>query len=133
MQFSAPPRPEKLYPPRKNDMTTPSSPPQDGAGPSADLPPEDIKLTPEARESLIEYPSAFPIKVVGVNEDGFVHAVTHIAKQFDPDFDATSIELRESGGGKYLGVTITVTATSREQLDELYRTLSTHPSAKWVM
>ncbi|MET4580082.1 YbeD family protein [Ottowia thiooxydans] len=115
-------------------MTTPASPPQDGGtGPSAELPPEDIKLTPEARESLIEYPSAFPIKVVGVNEEGFVHAVTHIAKQFDPAFDATNIELRESGGGKYLGVTITVTATSREQLDELYRTLSTHPSAKWVL
>jgi putative lipoic acid-binding regulatory protein len=43
------------------------------------------------------------------------------------------VELRESKGGKYLGVTITVTATSREQLDELYRTLSTHPMAKMVL
>ncbi len=90
-------------------------------------------LTPEARESLIEYPSKFPIKVVGVNEDGFVHAITHIAKQFDPGFDARTVEQRESRGGKYLGLTITVTATSREQLDELYRTLSTHPMAKWVL
>ena len=104
-------------------MTEPTQPPSQ--------PP--IELTPEQRESLIEYPSRFPIKVVGVNEDGFVHAITHIAKQFDPDFDASTIELRESGGGKYLGVTVTVTATSREQLDELYRTLSTHPMAKWVL
>ncbi|QTD47501.1 YbeD family protein [Ottowia testudinis] len=92
-----------------------------------------MPLTPGQRESLIEYPSRFPIKVVGANEDGFVHAITHIARQFDPGFDASTIELRESGGGKYLGVTITVTATSREQLDELYRTLSTHPMAKWVL
>ncbi len=84
-------------------------------------------------ESLIEYPSKFPIKVMGARVDGFVYAVTTIAKHFDPDFDAADVELRESSGGKYLGVTITVTATSREQLDELYRTLSTHPMVKIVL
>lgn len=84
-------------------------------------------------QSLIEYPSAFPIKVMGVNADGFVHAVTTIARHFDPGFDAASIELRPSKGDKYLGVTLTVTATSREQLDELYRTLSTHPMVKVVL
>lgn len=87
--------------------------------------------TPE--QSLIEYPSRFPIKVMGANVDGFVHAVTQIAKKFDPDFDAATIELRDSKAGNYLGVTITVTATSREQLDELYRTLSTHPMVKVVL
>ncbi|PUE54913.1 DUF493 domain-containing protein [Limnohabitans sp. Rim8] len=84
-------------------------------------------------DSLIEYPSLFPIKVMGTKADGFVHAVTYIAEQFDPAFDATTIELRESKGGNYLGVTITVTATSREQLDELYRTLTSHPMVKVVL
>lgn len=84
-------------------------------------------------ESLIEYPSQFPIKVMCIKANGLVHAVSLIARQFDPGFDASTIELRESKGGKYLGVTITVTATSREQLDELYRTLSTHPMVKVVL
>lgn len=84
-------------------------------------------------ESLITYPSRFPIKVMGAKVDGLVHAITLIARQFDPTFDAATVELRESKGGKYLGVTITVTATSREQLDELYRTLSTHPMVKVVL
>ncbi len=84
-------------------------------------------------ESLIVYPSPFPIKVMGQRVDGFVHAITSIAHAFDPTFDARTVELRESSGGKYLGVTITVTATSREQLDELYRTLSTHPMVKVVL
>jgi putative lipoic acid-binding regulatory protein len=84
-------------------------------------------------ESLITYPSLFPIKVMGLKVDGLVHAISLIAQQFDPAFDASSIELRESKGGKYLGVTITITATSREQLDELYRTLSTHPMVKVVL
>ena len=84
-------------------------------------------------DSLIEYPSLFPIKVMGTKADGFVHAVTYIAEQFDPTFDASTVELRESKGGNYLGVTITVTATSREQLDELYRTLTSHPLVKVVL
>ena len=90
-------------------------------------------VPPDAPPSLITYPSSFPIKVMGVKVDGLVHAISIIARQFDPAFDASTIELRESKGGKYLGVTITVTATSREQLDELYRTLSTHPMVKVVL
>ena len=86
-----------------------------------------------AEPSLIAYPSAFPIKVLGANVDGFVGAITAIARRFDDAFDAATIELRPSKGNKYLGVTITVTATSREQLDELYRTLSSHPMVKVVL
>jgi uncharacterized protein len=84
-------------------------------------------------QSLIEYPCQFPIKVMGEKVNGLVGALTHIAHQFDPMFDAATIELRESSGGKYLGVTLTITATSREQLDEIYRTLSTHPMVKVVL
>lgn len=88
---------------------------------------------PARDASLIEYPCKFPIKVMGAKVDGLVHAVTNITKQFDPEFDASTVELRESKGGKYLGVTVTLNATSREQLDELYRTLSTHPMVKVVL
>ena len=85
------------------------------------------------KDSLIEYPSQFPIKVMGANVDGFVTAVTHVARQFDPGFDASTVQLRDSSSGNYLGVTITVTATSREQLDDLYRALSSHPLVKVVL
>jgi putative lipoic acid-binding regulatory protein len=70
---------------------------------------------------------------MGTKADGFVHAVTQIAEQFDPAFDASTLELRESKGGTYLGVTVTVTATSREQLDALYRALTSHPMVKVVL
>jgi putative lipoic acid-binding regulatory protein len=95
--------------------------------------PPSPPVGPSRADSLIEYPSRFPIKVMGAKAEGFVHAVTTVARQFDPDFDASTIELRESKGGNYLGVTITINATSREQLDELYRTLSTHPMVKVVL
>jgi len=89
------------------------------------------EIPPE--QSLIEYPSRFPIKVMGHNVDGFVDAVVAMARQFDPDLQRDDVELRPSKGNNYLGVTITITATSREQLDELYRTLSTHPMVKVVL
>jgi len=85
------------------------------------------------QDSLIEYPSAFPIKVMGAHVDGFEAAMVLIALQFDPDFNHATIERRPSKGGNYMGLTLTVTATSREQLDELYRTLSTHPMVKVVL
>lgn len=94
----------------------------------ASIPPE---IPPE--RSLIEYPSAFPIKVMGAQVDGFVEAMINVALQFDPGFQPATVEQRPSSGGKYLGITLTVTATSREQLDELYRTLSTHPMVKVVL
>lgn len=84
-------------------------------------------------ESLIEYPCTFPIKVVGMNEAGFVEALRDIACQFDPHFDTQCIALRESSGGKYTGATLTITATSREQLDALYQALSAHPLSRWVL
>ena len=113
-------------------MTTPPTPastPNDAEGAKPDTTPP----TGAPERELLQFPVQFPIKVVGVNEDGFVHAITHIAKEFDPGFDAATIELRESGAGKYLGVTISVLATSREQLDDLYRALSTHPMSRWVL
>lgn len=85
------------------------------------------------QDSLIEYPSLFPIKVMGLQDDGLVHAITEIAKRFDPFFDTAGIELRPSSKGKYLGVTITITATSRAQLDDLYHALTAHPLVKVVL
>jgi putative lipoic acid-binding regulatory protein len=84
-------------------------------------------------QSLIEYPCAFPIKVMGAHVEGFADAIVAVALQFDPGFDAASVEQRPSKAGNYLGLTLTVNATSREQLDELYRTLSTHPMVKVVL
>lgn len=84
-------------------------------------------------QSLIEYPSAFPIKVMGRAVEGFVEAMVLVAQRFDPGFDPATIEQRPSSGGKWLGLTLTITATSREQLDEVYRTLSSHPMVRVVL
>lgn len=85
------------------------------------------------RESLIEYPSEFPIKVMGSMQDGFAEAIVAVVQQFDPGFDAAKMEMRPSRNGNYLGLTVNVWATSRPQLDDLYRALTSHPMVKVVL
>lgn len=90
-------------------------------------------MEPTDAPSAIEYPSAFPIKVLGLNVAGFAAAMIAVARRHDPGFDAATVELRASRGDKYLGVTLCVTATSRAQLDALYRELSAHEWVKVVL
>ena len=82
------------------------------------------------KESLIEYPCSFPIKVMGARVDGFAEAMVQVAKQFDPEFDPATLEMRPSKAGNYLSVTLTIRATSREQLDNMYLALTSHPMVK---
>ena len=85
-------------------------------------------------ESLIEYPCAFPIKIMGRSENaGFADAVLGVVLAHDPDFGASGMEMRASREGKYISLTCTVNATSREQLDSLYRELCDHPLVVMVL
>lgn len=92
---------------------------------------ETVAVTPAA--SLVEYPSVFPIKVLGENVEGFAQAMVDLARRFDPALDDSAVTVRPSRAGNYLGVTLNVTATSREQLDALYRSLTQHPQVKVVL
>ena len=95
--------------------------------------PRDTAAPDPRRDSLIDYPCAFPIKVMGLKAEGFEIAMVEIAQRHDPGFDATTLEIRHSKGGNYLGVTLTVRATSRAQLDALYLELTGHPLVKVVL
>jgi putative lipoic acid-binding regulatory protein len=83
--------------------------------------------------SLIEYPCAFPIKIMGKNQAGFAQSVMQIVIRHAPDFDPASMEIKSSKKGKYLSLTCIIQATSRNQLDELYRELCDHPTVVMVL
>ena len=91
------------------------------------------RYDPATKQKAQAKTARIPIKVMGVNESGFAESVVEIALRFDPGFDPATVEMRPSKGAKYIGLTVTVTATSREQLDELYRTLTTHPLVRTVL
>ena len=88
---------------------------------------------PSPPDSLIEYPSEFPIKIMGVMQDTFAETMVDLVKQHDPSFHAGKMEMRPSAKGNYLGLTVTVYATSRTQLDTIYRALTSHPMVKMVL
>lgn len=70
---------------------------------------------------------------MGRKERGFAQAVTDIVLRHAGDFDPATVEMRPSRQGKYLSVTCVVRATSREQLDALYRELCDHPAVVMVL
>jgi putative lipoic acid-binding regulatory protein len=84
-------------------------------------------------ESLIDFPSDFPIKIMGATREDFAETMVEVIIAHDPDFHAGRISMRASAQGNYLGLTATVHATSREQLDNIYRALSSHPMVKVVL
>lgn len=87
----------------------------------------------DPKESLIEYPSDFPIKVMGPTHDAFATTIHALVVNHDPSFHEGKMEVRPSSKGNFTGLTVIVRATSREMLDNLYRELSSHPMVKIVM
>lgn len=79
------------------------------------------------QETLLEFPCAFPIKIMGRMEDGFAAAMVEVVLRHAPDFDPANVAMKASSGNKYLSLTCTINATSKPQLDDLYREISAHP------
>ena len=89
-------------------------------------------MTGEA-SAVLAFPTMFPIKVMGRRETGFAQSVMEIVLKHAPDFDAATMEMRSSRKGKYLSLTCTVRAVSRQQLDGLYQELCDHPGVVLVL
>ncbi|HWU35672.1 MAG TPA: DUF493 family protein [Methylovorus sp.] len=85
------------------------------------------------QETLIEFPCDFPIKVMGETHDAFSDTVVEVIRLHSPEFDATRVEMRASSGGRYISLTCYVYVTSKPQLDDIYRALTSHPSVKVVL
>jgi uncharacterized protein len=95
--------------------------------PNADGAPTD------AAGELLSFPTDFPIKIMGRRVDNFAEEIVAVVQRHAPDFDAATVEMRTSRAGNYLGLTATIRAQSREQLDGLYRELTSHPLVKVVL
>ncbi|MGF6727007.1 putative lipoic acid-binding regulatory protein [Paraburkholderia sp. GAS41] len=84
-------------------------------------------------DSLFEFPCDFPIKVMGKSHPEFAETIVTVVRQFDEAVDPSRVETRPSSGGNYTGLTVTVRATSRAHLDDIYRALTGHPMVKVVL
>jgi putative lipoic acid-binding regulatory protein len=86
-----------------------------------------------AQGSALEFPCAFPLTIMGRTQPGFAQQVVEVVRRHAPDYDPSTLEMRASRAGNYLSVTATITATSRAQLDDLYRELVAHPMVTMVL
>ena len=75
-------------------------------------------------ETLLEFPCQFPIKAMGRDEGDFEALVVGIVRKHAPDLHDSAVQSRPSKAGNYLAVTVTVRATSRTQLDNIYLELT---------
>lgn len=87
----------------------------------------------EQEDTLLEFPCDFPLKIMGLADGALVQTALGIVQRHAPDFDGANMEMRASSGGKYLSLTCTINATSKAQLDALYRELSGHPAVRVVL
>ncbi len=86
-----------------------------------------------AQETLFDFPCRYPIKAMGRAGGDFQSVVVEIVARHAPGFQASNVALRESSGGKWLAVTITIEARSRAQLDAIYRDLTAHELVVWAL
>ncbi len=78
----------------------------------------------ESRETIIEFPCEFPVKVMGRADPDFVLRVTEIVREHAPDLRDRDISTAASRRGNYVSVTVTLTARSQYQLDQIYLALN---------
>ena len=78
------------------------------------------------KESPLQFPTSFPIKIMGRDEPGFHDAVAEILKRHVAPIGELPVKKQSSKEGRFVSITVTIEAKSREQLDALYRDLSAH-------
>jgi putative lipoic acid-binding regulatory protein len=84
-------------------------------------------ITGGGEETLFEFPCTFPIKAMGRSIIGMEQTIVEIVRVHTAEVDVVSVRTRLSAGGKYIGVTVTITARSKAQLDAIYMDLTSHP------
>lgn len=86
----------------------------------------------EETETLLEFPCVFPLKIMGITHPEFVPAILAIIQEHAPDTTEANVKTRPSSKGNYTGATVQINATSKAQLDNIYRALTSHEMVKVV-
>lgn len=79
-----------------------------------------------ADESVLEFPCRFPIKMMGRDTPEFRSTARALVEKHAGAVDDGAVQAASSRHGRFVSVTVTITATSREQLDAIYREVTAH-------
>lgn len=87
----------------------------------------------EQQETLLEFPCDYSIKAMGETSEQLDLIVVEIVRRHVDDLAEGAVSSRQSSGGKYTSITVTIRATSKAQLDAIYQDLSSHELIKYVL
>jgi putative lipoic acid-binding regulatory protein len=88
---------------------------------------------PDPADALLEFPCRFPIKAMGKAGEGFDALVVELVRRHAPDLEESQVKVRASSGGRWVSVTVVVEATSKTQLDAIYRELTANDRVVWAL
>jgi hypothetical protein len=96
---------------------------------------EEVKAEEAAleRETLLEFPCQFPIKIMGPATDDFDAQIRALVTAQLGELPPSVWKIRPSAKGNFVGMTLTFTATSKAQIDDLYRAITAHPDVKMCL
>jgi hypothetical protein len=77
-------------------------------------------------ETILEFPCEFPIKLMGRDTPSFRNTVRSLVEKHTGRLSDDAIQSSLSRNGRFISVTITVNAQSRQQLDDIYRDATDH-------
>jgi len=92
-----------------------------------------MSIPESEKESLIDFPCEFPVKVMGPAIPEFHTIVEKIAWDYDPAFDTSQTTQNMSKTGKYVSLTLNIHAIDKPQLDSLYKALTNHELVLWAL
>ncbi len=78
---------------------------------------------PHSALDLIEFPSRYPLKVIGKHHEDFESMVLELVRIRCPEAEHIEVRHRDSKKGKYVALTLTFTVYSQQQIKEIYRDL----------
>lgn len=90
----------------------------------------NMEVNPKAE---LIFPCFYPVRVMGLNTEDFTDFVVELVSRHVPDLTEDDFSTRASSGGKYLSVTVSFTAQSREQVDALNKELAEHPRVLFAL
>ncbi len=85
------------------------------------------------KNTLINFPCYFPIKIIGINSQAFVQEIKTTAGKHFSDFTDQDLVSKESKNSSYLAITVTVFAKNQNMLDSFYNEVTKIPGVKMVL
>jgi putative lipoic acid-binding regulatory protein len=83
---------------------------------------------------VIEFPCYdYPVKIMGEMSDTFIEFVLATTEKFAPNFDRNKVTIKQSSKARFTSVTVFITATGAQQLEEYHQALKTNSAVKIVL